>query len=286
MDQVPRFFDDKTPPPELYQYTSVDGLRGMVQGKTIWATNINYLNDTEEYRHGERLINERLKRRRKSRKNPASKHFFELLEGTSKWFSDDDVFVASLSERGDLLSQWRGYTPNGAGYCMGFASGALEKIAWNNARLQLLRCRYDREDQIASVDKLIDDTLRQWSESWKPHGEQGSFVNLGLIYAFNIYRLFLAGAMKHPTFSEEKEWRLLGVQRGHDQIKFRPGRSFLVPYIELDWKGPGDRSPLSSVRLGPCPHPVLARKSLQKFLEVSGADHVSVEETEIPFRSW
>ena len=44
------------PPELLYHYTRAGGLLGIVQGHSIWATDIRYLNDGNEFRYGSGLV--------------------------------------------------------------------------------------------------------------------------------------------------------------------------------------------------------------------------------------
>ncbi len=41
----------KSLPDELYHYTGIHGLKGIVESQTLWATHYKYLNDAEEIRH-------------------------------------------------------------------------------------------------------------------------------------------------------------------------------------------------------------------------------------------
>ena len=41
----------KSLPDELYHYTSIHGLKGIVESQTLWATHYKYLNDAEEIMH-------------------------------------------------------------------------------------------------------------------------------------------------------------------------------------------------------------------------------------------
>jgi hypothetical protein len=38
-----------SPPPILYHYTSQDGLLGILDSKSIWASKVQYLNDEQEF---------------------------------------------------------------------------------------------------------------------------------------------------------------------------------------------------------------------------------------------
>lgn len=39
----------RNPPDSLFHYTTIDGLLGIVQSKTLWASQIQYLNDSVEF---------------------------------------------------------------------------------------------------------------------------------------------------------------------------------------------------------------------------------------------
>src|SRR5262245_39979140 len=42
-NSMPKFLPD-----ELYHYTGIRGLKGIINSQTLWATHYRYLNDTEE----------------------------------------------------------------------------------------------------------------------------------------------------------------------------------------------------------------------------------------------
>jgi hypothetical protein len=47
----------------VYHYTDIDALLKIVEGRTIWATCINYLNDTSERTHYLRLVRKQIRAR-------------------------------------------------------------------------------------------------------------------------------------------------------------------------------------------------------------------------------
>ncbi len=55
------------------------------------------------------------------------------------------IFVFFLSEKGNLLSQWRGYYPHG-GYSIGFNTLAFGKLMEKKG-LRFVKCIYERNDQ-------------------------------------------------------------------------------------------------------------------------------------------
>lgn len=106
------------PQGELFHYTSMDGLKGMVAGKALWASNIEFLNDSTEFKHGEKVLKDVVTTRKRSVRGDR-RCFFDELDKYPCFFQVEDVFLVSLTEEGDLLSQWRGYTPSGSGFSIG-----------------------------------------------------------------------------------------------------------------------------------------------------------------------
>ncbi len=51
-------FGQELPRKELFHYITMEGLKSVVVRKTIWATNIEFLDDSSEFRHGEKFLKE------------------------------------------------------------------------------------------------------------------------------------------------------------------------------------------------------------------------------------
>lgn len=70
------------------------------------------------------------------------------------------VYVASFSDDGDDLNQWRAYSFGGTGFCVGFDRVALCKAAgplWT-----LSQCLYDDSVKDALVTELISPAAVSW----------------------------------------------------------------------------------------------------------------------------
>ena len=282
-------FGQDLPHQQLFHYTSIEGLKGIVNGKTLWATNIEFLNDIAEFKHGEEIMRKMAAHRRYGAKGDR-RDFFDALNKSPSIFQAEDVFVISLSEAGDLLSQWRGYTPSNSGFSIGFDSQNLAKTSWDLDLMELVRCVYEVDEQKEFAKAYFDKCLEAWLESRELERQEAKVSrNMIPILFFNVYSTFVAASMKHHTLKEEKEWRLLGLCRDRQRFRFRPGKSALTPYIELKW-GDGTKAPESqpirSVTVGPCPDPRLAVKSVSRLLESCGLNNVHMKKSEIPFRSW
>ena len=46
----------KNPPQIIYHYTDINGLLGIIDSGSIWATHVSRLNDSSEYHHGIKVV--------------------------------------------------------------------------------------------------------------------------------------------------------------------------------------------------------------------------------------
>jgi hypothetical protein len=108
-----------------YHYTSAQALLSSVQSQRIWASHVRYLNDTAEATWMWRAVLRRLRDRRDSAKTEQEISAMSELVGLIERRQVLNEFVASFSENGDDLTQWRAYCPAGNGFSIGFSSAAL-----------------------------------------------------------------------------------------------------------------------------------------------------------------
>ena len=133
------------PTTPLYHYTSPAGLLGIVESKSLWASGIQYLSDTTEYKHAASIVRDLLTRRLENASDPRNDLYRLLLRGDSI-YPEATVFVSSLSEAKDRLSQLRGYCPTGGGFSIGFDPELLERQAMKQD-FYLLKCEYNRQSE-------------------------------------------------------------------------------------------------------------------------------------------
>jgi len=267
-------------PPVLWHYTSLKGLIGIVSSESIWASDIRCLNDATEYQYGREIA---IKATEANQVAP--RDFLERMrELVVNQFSGEvragENFVFSMSERDDLLSQWRSYCPPGAGCSIGFDSSALSDRGFSAAvgyEFQLIQCVYTEDEQTAMINSVIEFGL-ECARGDHP-SRTGSFLAGGLAGVVPRF--------KHPSFQEECEWRLLGGRdREHPRdnekpIQYRAGKSMIVPYVKWALKP----LPITEIKLGPCPHPELSRASVESLLATHKLT-VPVTHSQIPYRAW
>jgi hypothetical protein len=273
-----------TPALPLFHYTTAQALPSILEKRKLWASSIHCLNDAQEYRYAFALTRE-LCRTGVDIPPPHSDDILEWLDGPYAGFESQSRFVASFSEAPDLLSQWRAYGGKGPAFSIGFEPAALVDIARLN-RCELVRCVYKRDEQVALLKELLARILALHA----PIISGASVSVPGLPTEFVSGLLDLAVTFKHPSFEEEREWRLATDSRpsAGGGIKFRSGMSLLVPYIELDLARPHTPLQLSRAVVGPTAQPELSREILIDALKTYGciARPEAVVKSEIPFRGW
>src|ERR1700730_5288689 len=118
----------KKPNDRVWHYTGADGLLGILKSNRMWATNIKYLNDASEFKHGRTLVDEMLTKKGKDSPDldPLLKTVVNIIE---QFKTNSEVYIVCFCEGNgadDLLSQWRAYGANGGGYSIGFHRGGLD----------------------------------------------------------------------------------------------------------------------------------------------------------------
>lgn len=280
-------------PETLYHYTTREGLYGILSSSKIWASSSQFLNDASEFTYSTQLIAEIATDLKKT-----STNWFEqqlLSHAVALHTSDSlkkDVFVFSLSENGDLLSQWRAYGKSGNAYAMGFSPSVLVKTLADQ-RILFSPCLYERDKQVLKIRELLNVALREFhSHGFQPDDAQTQSWPPGLAQAIadvNLAFIQAAALIKHPAFVDEREWRLvrIGQQDGvSGALKFRPASSHLVPYVE--WSvasGFMSQRLLKEIVIGPSPQFAIDAASIEHFLNRRVTTGIVVRPSTIPFRS-
>lgn len=265
----------------LYHYTSLSGLEAIIESRTIWASEIRYLNDAAEMHHTAAVLREEIEKR--LRQGTGSK---ELLERFREWILDrlvngNMLFVVSFTTNGNLLSQWRGYGNVGKGVSLGFAPGAVYDCAELQG-FEVGRCIYDEATQRRIAQGVVTALERSAAKAADREAER-------LFVSLEGDLLRIATLLKHPSFKEEDEWRVVSPvlsEDSEDRVCYREGISMLVPYIKfgLDCT---TKLQFEHIVLGPTPNITLSMSSLARFLARHGScPRQGISYCDIPYRKW
>lgn len=296
MRKIDEFFDS-TPKKTLFHYTGIGALLGIEQSESLWASSVYFLNDGEEIVYAQKLLTNLLKDKLKE-VNGVEETFLNQFIDWLKPFSSIpyNMFIFSLSEEQNLLSQWRSYTPHGKGVSVGFSPMVVENIIKEN-ELKIAKCRYDKDEHNEILYILLGRMLHTFGNRYSeidiskgpPNQEYHKFLEE---FRGDILQVF--STIKHPAFKEEKEWRLISKYYESyvvPDIKYREGASMLVPFIELKIQRWHDNPQhthsvyFESVCLGPSQHSNLSFNALQNFLSNKRISHMTIG-SGVPYREW
>ncbi len=232
----------------LYHYTDAAGAIGMIRSRRLWASNIAHMNDAQEDLYGVNQVAYFLELRAQRRTGAEQRFLQELAAIFRRGPGGRFRYAFCLSEEPDLLSQWRGYTPQG-GYSIGFQAELLQAVAHRNA-LSLSPCIYGGEEQRLAIEQHLGGVLDSYG-NWDIEASEVSIRTRNLLSASEAVR----SVIKHPSFAEEREWRLHGPVSSVDpRCNWRPARPYIRPYVEInliDEATPTTANPMAEVRIGP-----------------------------------
>jgi hypothetical protein len=273
-------------PDILYHYCGVNGFLGIIQSKVLWLSIASMMNDYMEQKW---LLNKAIQQLRKFR-GITHQHLIKLLREILN--HDNSPSICCFSSEPDLLSQWRAYCDDGAGYAIGFSKKELESLISKHKSLSLIRVNYEEDEQEAMIAPLVVEKLTEIINQYKRdkmRNPKKEVVDLG----YEIRKI--AMGCKNPGFMEEREWRI--VYEGFyshiipwkvvrcdfiSDISFRNSGTRLVPYFTLPF--PVDA--IKEIRLGPKNFARENRESLRSLLFVNGYDyrHLNIINSEATYR--
>ncbi|MGR6872523.1 DUF2971 domain-containing protein [Pseudomonas sp. HK3] len=269
-------------------YTSQAGILGIISTQLIRASNIKFLNDEQEFLHALDLIKEIILTSKITNDSPEFSVHSKYIEAIKKklesldQYTTESIYTFSVSKEIDLLSQWRGYCPQNNGYCLVMnIDKVFISIKNQHANSHLVECVYDQEEKNKSLKILLNEYWEKYKNK-ESNKEKNNVIN-----ELSEHLALFASHFKHPSFSEEKEWRIVVIldNAADESIKFREGISSLIPFIELKIK----RNDISSVKIGPTSSKNLTSRALSLFMENAYGTPFTmpdIEFSETPYRPW
>ncbi len=230
--------DAARPPETLFHFTDCDGLIGILESRTLWASLANALNDKSELQYGRDLIETLLEAGKLPIVALPLVKLNEALERQS-W----RVFVFSFCARIDTALQWLHYGRSGSGVAMGFRSALLNQPGYRLYPVEYERRRQVRllVDAVSSADRALAAASIHLSK-----GDEREFLAELALDTLATQIWLLLPRMKDRSFAAEQEWRLVAsvpigtgvpvsnLPWGPTRFRSRGGR--IVPYKELKFE--------------------------------------------------
>jgi len=280
------------PRERLYHYTNFTGLLGIVDSRALWASDIRYMNDSAELKHTADLIRSEITLRIDAG-HPRPDLLNQFLDWVTHRITNGHMlFASSFRSNGNLLSQWRGYSRIGKGVSLGFNPEYILRCA-NHQSFQIGKCIYNCEHQERLIRRVIDAVealAREHDHAGIGEKLVGDKSYQGVFQLIESDLLRIAAILKHPSFREEEEWRIISpviTDYVKASVLFREGTSMLVPFIQFGLMAEHD-SPivLEHLFLGPTPNITISMNSLTMFLSKSGiVPTKGISYCQIPFRA-
>jgi hypothetical protein len=268
-------------PKMLYHYTSFNGLIGILNKKTIWATKIHYQNDSTEILKPQQLARTYLEELRfnlmtTTKRNASNQKKLDIFKDIDRSMNylDANIHCTSFCESGDLLSQWRGYGSYSTACSIGFDTQILEHdIEKTNSKLKinfkLMKCEYCSDSKYSRViEKYIDDEISNAEQGYKNFNKKPNFISPRRVIRNDFISEFVekVAFMKLNCFKEEKEWRLLSSELlgySDPNYDFRVGETTIIPYYAIPL---GKLKSIKKIIIGPNHNPELTRNSIMGLL--------------------
>lgn len=214
--------DDQPRIPErLYHYTTLTGFKGIVDSGAIWASDVRYMNDASELTYASDLVasiaREEFAVFTDDSLQTLLRQNLEVVQHFTYWWNP---FIACFCEEDDILSQWRAYGSGAAPVSMGLALESPVVFGELPGNALLRKVVYKRDEQ----ERYIRESLKVWVASLQgllatdpnlPSSLLGTVVQISLREAMAEYQL----CFKHPSFEEEKEWRLIRLLDVREEVR-------------------------------------------------------------------
>ncbi len=261
-----------------YYYTNVETMRYILQDANIYATNLGYMNDAEEYANGVRELRD-IFNGRKGKELITKEMLREVLE------KEITSYSISFSEARDLLSQWSMYAgESGVSLKMCF-SGAEKYLAYpdkdgskakrrkelpnTGEKLGIQKVYYCTKAAMNENEyKEIANEI--WAEATKRqeqairHEEKTEIADIDDEYPTLWKRM--APFVKRAEFKAEAEHRLVFDVAQWDtpfRIDYRNSQNVLKPYLDIKC---ADGWPIHEVVVGPGFNQSVVFQSILHFL--------------------
>lgn len=287
-------------PRRLYHYTDIAGAQAIIESHSLWATHPDYLNDAAELHYArDRLLEVAQSERGRNGHSADDPDYLDAVQTARHVFHEATGLVAnfrlaSFSAVVDRSGMWAQYArvPN-IGYALQFDTRGMREGEWYARDVsptgpaimyhgpgvtRLLPVLYDREQQL-EILHFVWSAYLAWgmpmlADARQPDLNRRAWPTVtGREQALLIECLdVLPAMMKHPTFADEQEWRLV-TSFAAARPKLRVTPYGLAPYVTLAHPG-GDgrdgRLPLSGVVQGPTAHQTSGREGMRHCLRGAG----------------
>ncbi|MBB5722502.1 hypothetical protein FHS72_002128 [Loktanella ponticola] len=247
----------------IYHYTTLEGLIGIVQSRSIRLSHIRALNDPREDVAGRRLVDGLLDGLGYLPGSKEAKALALMKQAYASIASDIVFFGASYSSQRDSLAQWLEYGGRGTGVCIGFRRNALTS---HDGDHELVQIAYTQTEFLTAVQKIYSDfhsKLMKYDESElsTKYTENVDSISdrqeemFADCFGFTRDILKQAGSFKDSSWQHENETRQIAFTysfgKGENstlkipeslekacsgKVQYRASQNTIIPYISAEFQ--------------------------------------------------
>jgi ribosomal protein L31E len=252
---------------KIYHYTSSAGLLGILGNRTVWSTDIEFLNDSLEVREGIERINnfcKSVKPKGNGKAKRLSEMFYRIIGvKLRKYINANQVFITSFTSKRDNMRQWMSYCSDNAGYAVGFDKDDLIASLDNSDKFTSIISEVDYSQSNGIEDIISPQKVLAEIEIIMGLFKSNTDVVNAVVERVLRDLVVCCCSIKPPQFFDESETRLI-VQTKHDcnDINFRERSGILIPYVAV----PVSFESVTEIIIGPNINSDLAIRGIEKVM--------------------
>lgn len=243
---------------DLYYYTTTETMKYILSGGNVFATNMKYMNDSEEYINGLREVRDYLLSVRRKNNDLIDAAKLRLTKEVYEKRKEDEVnsFSISFTTARDLLSQWSMYAKeSGVSLKMEFEDRDYEFMAYNtkdkkevNYSMRPQEVYYFTKSVLSKnqYQRIGNKIIGKMQEQYEQQGMQDYNDNVEKLW------LWITPFVKRADFGAEEEYRLVfdfnNVINFTPRVDFRVDKNVIKPYLDISLK---DGWPITEIIVGP-----------------------------------
>lgn len=256
----------------MFHYTSIDGLKGLIESRVFRATEYHYLNDEKEFSYVDELLLEIID------ENYADEKYYHLLRESvinnqNKYREEESIlensyYVISFSKKRDNLTLWAEF----ASYGCNIEVEPFQLLDFDNLAYHgYVYYKKDKQKEIISnamrliLSEFTDvpyDTNKDIKDYLNKLEEEVIILISELLVRISSY---YGMAMKEEVYEAEEEYRFIFSAK-EKEVSFRIKENLMIPYTEIPLNINCNFDALKSVTLAPLNGTEMCRYAIQKFL--------------------
>jgi hypothetical protein len=264
----------------IYHYCGANGFYGILRSKALWLSDAYFMNDYMEHRL---VLDKAVEYLEALGKEPVNRRFCERVRESLRTVPIHP-YVCCFSSKRDMLSQWRAYSDDGAGFAIGFSRDGIEDrcaLSMNlNKGVTFRQVEYEPSDQEKQLREAIANRLALYLKRFPEQQTAGSNEGLEIATAHALV-WDLATVCKNHGFREEGEYRIVRMPQARRfsapnspvpidtfEMLSRVSDGGIVTYFEFGFS----TEDVAEIWLGPKNHGRESKYSVDVFLQTNGYD--------------